>query len=119
MPDFSKLQMTSKASSNKVLRQGSGTFVVALLPGAGEVSTTEVIAHNFNSDNLIFQVSATTNVAGTGQQTTLPWGSPDGRVLIYAFLDDRNLYIVRLNNDSGGGGFPSTPVAYNYRLLIP
>lgn len=119
MTDFTKLQQSSKASSNKVLLQGSGQFSVANLPGAGEVFGIATIPHGYGSDRLIMQVAATNDIAGTTKPTTLPWESNDGRVIMYSYVDSTNLYIVRINNDSGGFGFPATTVSYTYRLLIP
>lgn len=119
MTDFSKLQMSSQASSNKVFKQGNGSFNVAALAAAGEVAGSATIPHGFGSDKLIFQVSATTDLAGTSNQTTLPWQSNDGRVLVYAYIDTVNLYIIRINSDSSGFGFPAATVTYTYRLLVP
>lgn len=116
--DYSKIQLVSSASSNKLFQQGNGTFTVPSLPGIGEVFATATIPHTYNTDNLLFQVSATTDIAGT-QYTTLPWQSNDGRVWMYVYLDSSNLYIVRINSDTSGFGFPATTVNYAYRLLVP
>lgn len=117
--DPTKIQMSSKNSSNKVFQDGSGTFNVAALGGIGESAYTELIPHNLGTDRILFQVSTSTDTAGTSAQTTLPYQSNDGRVTLYAYVDSTNLYIVRINSDSGGGGFPATTVSYSYRLLIP
>lgn len=119
MIDYTKIQMLSSTSSNKLLMEDSGTFTVPVLPGAGDVSGTAIIPHNFGSDNLIMQVQTTTDVAGTTDFTVLPWESNDGRLIIYASVDSTNLYITRINSDSSGFGFPATTVNYTYRLLVP
>lgn len=117
--DYTKIQMVSSTSSNKVFAEDDGTFVVPVLPGIGEVTATATIPHTYGSDNLLFQVGTSNDVAGTAIQTVLPWASNDGRVIIYASLDANNLYITRINSDSSGFGFPATTVKYFYRLLVP
>lgn len=114
--DFTKIQMASSASSNKVLKQGSGSFTVSSLPGAGETFNYAQIPHGFNSDDLLVQVS--TN-GGPTSGTVLPWESSDGRVFQYTELDDTNLYIVVISSDISGFGAPSYSIDYFYRILIP
>lgn len=111
-------QMSSEASSNKVFVQGVGTFTVPNLPGAGEINAIATIPHGYSSDNLMFQVSATTDLAGTTGWTTLPFESNDGRLIMYAYLDGTNLYIVSIHVDSSGFGYPSQVVNYQYRVII-
>lgn len=117
--DFTKIQMLSSLSSNKVLMQGTGSFVVPALPGAGEVSATQTIAHNYGSDNLLFQVRCTTDITGTSGDSIflLPWSSNDNSTIIYYFWDSTNLYITRNNNSFVS--FPATTVSYSYRILVP
>ncbi len=117
--DYSKMQLVSTASSNKIWKQGSGFFSVPVLPGAGEQVSVQTIPHGYTSDNLLFQVITTTDLAGSGDYTVLPWSSPDGRLFTYAYLDNTNLYIARINSDISGFGFPAATVAYSYRLLVP
>ena len=91
--DFTKVQLSSTASSNKVLKEGSGTFSVAALGGAGETFSSVTIPHNFTSDNLIFQVGTSQNIAGDAITVVIPWRSGDGRVTTYARLNNTNLEI--------------------------
>lgn len=116
--DYSKLQMSTLASSNKVIAQGSGTATVPNLPGLGETAITITIPHGYLSDNLLFQVSATISLTGTAW-TTLPYMSNDGRLIMWAYVDSTTLNIVVNHNDSSGAGFPSSTVNYQYRVLIP
>lgn len=117
--DYTKIQLSSDASSNKVLLEGTGSFNVAALGGAGETFGIATIPHGYGSDNLLHQTAATTNTAGTGSQPTLPWRSNDGRVTQYAYVDSTNLYIVCISSDSSGAGSPARTVTYFYRVLIP
>lgn len=116
MSSLEKLQMSSLASSQKVLLQGSGSFVVPALGGAGNLFASAVIPHGYGDDNLIFQV-ATDSAAING--INLPWDSGDGRVAQYAQLDATNLEIFFLSSDASGFGAPSYTVNYAYRILIP
>lgn len=119
MTDYSKAQMFSTASSNKLFLEGSGTFSVSALGGAGETFGIATIPHGYSSDELIYQVSATINTAGTGDKSVLPWSSNDNRINQYAYIDSTNLYIVCISSDSSGFGSAARTVSYYYRLLIP
>lgn len=114
--DFTKIQLSSSASSNKVLKENSGTITVAALGGAGETQSTATIPHGFGSDILIPQV--TTIGAGT-DGTIIPWQSNDSRVTQYTRIDSTNLYITIISMDVSGLGAPGFVVTYYYRLLIP
>lgn len=116
--DYSKLQMSTLASSNKVLLQGSGTIAVPNLPGTGQQAVIATIPHGYLNDQLLFQVSATISLTGTNW-TTLPYMSNDGRLIMWAYVDSTTLNIVINHNDSSGAGFPSSTVNYQYRVLIP
>lgn len=116
MTDFTKAQMSSTQSSNKVFLSDSGTFTVPSLPGAGETFGIATIPHHFGSDALIPQVS--TN-GGPTSGVVLPWSSNDNRINQYAYVDSTNLYIVCLSSDSSGLGAPGFTISYFYRLLIP
>lgn len=116
MIDYTKIQLVSAASSNKVLKEGSGGFVVPALGGIGDVFGSATIPHGFNSDNLLCQVTTT---GGGIDSVMLPWQSNDGRVTQYTALDSTNLYITVISSDSGGGGALSFAINYYYRILIP
>lgn len=114
--DYTKIQLSSVASSNKMVLQGGGSFTVPALPGAGDTFGIATVAHPYGSDGLIYQVS----VSGVGIATTiLPWQSNDGRRQAYVSVDSANLYIVCISSDASGLGNPSFNVQYTYRLLIP
>lgn len=117
--DFTKIQMSSKASSNKVWKQDVGSFSVPNLGGAGVTYGRAVIPHGFGSDGLIAQVAATTALDGTGDRTYMPWESNDGRLIMFCYVDATNLYIVARHEDSSGYGYPAQTVNFSYRLLIP
>ncbi len=120
MIDYTKIQLISSARTNGKKKQGSGTFNVAALPGAGETFTTATIAHGHTSDNVLFQVGVkSTTVGALIDPTILPWASGDNRVIIYADVDSTNLYITCISSDSGGGGAPARTITYSYRVLIP
>lgn len=121
MTDYKNMALSSSNSSNKVLMQGSGSFTVPNLPGLGTTSGSVTIPHGFESDNLIFQVSATTDIAGAGDYSFLPWGSNDARLSMYAYIDNdtSSLVIVSVHTDSSGFGYPAQTVNFTYRLIIP
>lgn len=120
MIDYTKIQRTSAASSNKVLLQGSGSVSVTALAAAGETTATATIPHGYNSDQLLFQVMVSGSTPGAVvNPTTLPWSSSDNRLIIYAALDSANLYIGVNSNDSSGFGAPARTIDYSYRLLVP
>lgn len=114
--DFTKLRLSSTASSNKVLLSGTGSFSVAALAGAGETFSSATIPHGYSSDNLLFQV---TTVGGGTDGVILPWQSNDGRVTQYARLDSTNLYIFCISSDASGLGSAGFTITYYYRILIP
>jgi hypothetical protein len=114
--DFTKIQMTSAASSNKVYKSGTTTVDIVALPGAGETFGMAAIGHSFGSGALIAQVS--TN-GGPTDGTILPWTSNDNRIIQYAYVDDTNLYIICISSDSSGLGAPARTITAYYRLLIP
>ena len=116
MTDYSKAKMFSTASSNKVLKEGSGSFEVAALGGAGETFGIATIPHGHTSDELLIQVST---IGGPTDGTVLPWSSNGGRIKQYAYIDDTNLYIVCISSDSSGFGAIARTITYYYRLLIP
>jgi hypothetical protein len=120
--NFAKLQSSSSASSNKVLKEGNGSFNVAALGGAGETFGIATIPHGFNGDNLLFQATIFSDTPGANfDLTTLPWGSNDSHVTAYAYLDanDKTLNIVVISSDVSGFGAPARTMQYDYRVLIP
>lgn len=120
MIDYTKIQLTSEASSNKVLIEGSSSFAVPPLPGAGEVFAFATIPHPFGSDNLLFQVAISSTTPGALiAETVIPWSSNDNRLISYLRLDSSNLYIFVISSDSGGLGAPAFTVNYSYRVLVP
>jgi len=114
--DYTKFQMSSERSSQKVLLQGTGTINVPSLSSAGEVWSTATIPHGFGSDKLLAQVS-TLGVDPSPQM--IPWQSNDGRIVQWLSIDSKNLYITVNSNDSSGFGSPGFSVTYHYRILIP
>lgn len=117
MIDYSKVQMVSSASSNKLLPLiNTGSFTLPALPGAGETTVTVPIPHNFGSDNLLFQVSAD---GASTSGTILPWESNDGRIILYADVDATNLYVTGISSDSSGLGAPAYNIIFYYRILVP
>ena len=118
--DFTKIQLTSSASSLKILLQGTGTFTIPNLPGIGDVFGVATIPHGYTNDNLLFQASAYSNSAGAViNPVVLPWSSSDNRVVLYTRLDSTNLYIYGIHSSSGVGGYATALVNYSYRILIP
>lgn len=116
MISYNKIQLVSSASSNKVIKQGSGSFVLSALGGSGETTTTATIPHGFSSDNLLFQV---TSNGGPQDGTVMPWESNDGRVILYASIDSANLYVSGISSDVSGYGAPSYTIVFYYRILVP
>lgn len=114
--DYTKIQLSSAASSNKVLKEGSGSISVAALGGAGETQSTATVPHGFGSDILIPQV---TTVGGGTDGVIIPWQSNDGRATQYIRLDSTNLYITIISYDISGLGAPGFTATYYYRILIP
>lgn len=115
--NLANIQLSSSDSSNKILKQGFGTFTVPALSGAGEIFGVATIPHGYTSDNLLFQVSTAGNFI-TGS-VMLPWSSTDNRIIQYAQLDGINLYIYFISSDSSGLGTIAYTVNYVYRILIP
>lgn len=118
MPDYTKIQMTSRASANKVLLTDKGVLNIPLLPGIGANSGVLTIPHGYGSDNLLYQVSVD-DPSTTNGLTRLPWSTSDGRVAIYANIDAQNLYVYGWHSDAGGGGDPARSLTVYYRVLIP
>lgn len=119
MIDFTKIQLTSEASSNKLLIEGTGSFNVPVLPGAGETFGSATVAHNFGTSNLLFQVAINSPTGVVIEETVLPWGSNDGRFFAYARIDTANLSIFAISSDTSGFGQPAFTVNYTYRVLVP
>lgn len=118
MSDYTKIQMTSEASANKVLLSSVGTLNIPLLPGVGANAGTLTVPHGYGSDNLLFQVSVN-DPATTNGLTRLPWSTGDGRISLYASVDAQNLYVHGWHSDAGGGGDPARSLSVYYRVLIP
>ncbi|CAB4132563.1 hypothetical protein UFOVP253_35 [uncultured Caudovirales phage] len=117
MIDYTKIQMVSSSSSNKLVPLvNSDSFTLPALGGAGEVTATATIPHGFGSDNLLFQVSAD---GATTSGVILPWQSNDGRISLYADVDATNLYVTGISSDSSGFGAPAYTIIFYYRVLVP
>jgi hypothetical protein len=114
--DYTKIQMTTAASSNKVILQGNDVIHVPALGGAGEILGTTTIPHNAGTDYLLFQVGAT---GVFSYNVMVPWISNDGRVTLYAMIDSTNLYVCCISEDASGLGSPAFDVSFFYRILIP
>lgn len=117
MTNFSLLELSSNASSNKMYKQGSGAFNVPALPGSGSVTAFATVPHGFASDNLLYQVA--TNSSVSPGNVILPWAPGDNRVIQYASLDATNLYVYCTSTDSSGLGATAFTVNYTYRILVP
>lgn len=113
--DLTKLQMSSKTSSQKVIEEGAGSFSVTGLGGAGFVASTATIPHSSGTDNLIIEVTSNTSYSGG---TVLPWQSNDGRMTQYAMVDVSNLYIQCVLASSGAA-IPGFTLNYTYRIIAP
>lgn len=120
MIDYLKLQLISLASSNKVLIEGTISFSVPPLGGAGETFGLVAVPHNFGDDNLLYQVAInSTTIGAIIDETVIPWSSNDNRLIAYARVDSVNLYIFCISSDSSGFGAPAFTVNCNYRILVP
>lgn len=120
MIDYSKIQLFSGASSNKVLIEGTSSFSVPPLGGAGETFGMLLLAHNFGSDNLLYQVAVnSTTVGALIDEVVIPWSSNDSRLITYARIDANNLYVFCISSDSSGFGAPAFTVNVTYRVLVP
>jgi len=118
--DYAKLQLLSSASSNKVLIEGNTSFSVPPLPGSGETFGSITIPHNFGSDNLLYQVAVNSTTPGMLiDETVVPWSSNDNRIAAYARVDNTNLQVFAISNDSSGFGNPAFTVNVSYRVLVP
>ena len=116
--NLENVQLSVNASSQKVIQEGSGSFEVPALPGSGSTYGVATIPHPYGSNELIAEVQASTNVAGTNA-SVMPWASPDGRLTQYTSVDDTNLYIYCVSKDSSGFGAAARTVTYTYRLIAP
>jgi hypothetical protein len=114
--DWTKLQLYSGASSNKIWLENSGSFTVPAAPANGDAHATVPIAHGFISDNLIWQVSMTDSA---GDRHIVPYAPGDNSLWLYASLDSTNLYITGTQIDSSGLGIPAYTCSYTYKLLVP
>lgn len=119
MIDYTKIQLVSAASSNKVLIEGSGSFGVAALGGVGETFSSVTIPHGATNDDLLVQVAMNTSGGAVNGEAVLPWSSSDDRFISYTILDSTNLYIFMISSDSSGLGAPAFTVNYTYRVLVP
>jgi hypothetical protein len=114
--DWTKLQLYSGASSNKIWLENSGTFTVAAAPPNSDGHTTITIPHGFGSDNLIWQVSMT---GAASDWHVVPYAPGDNSLWLFASLDTSNLYITGTQIDSSGFGRPSYVCSYTYKILVP
>lgn len=121
MKDYSKIQESSDASSNKIWRTGSGSMTCpALSPGQTEKFVTAQIPHTLGSRDLLYQVTANiTPAAGTTTRRILPWAPGDNRQIAFAAHDATNLVIYFISTDSSGLGEGSFQIDYVWRILIP
>lgn len=115
--DYSKTQLLSSASSNKVYKEGSGTFTVPALASAGETFGSATIPHSFATSNLIYQVTTLSGVSAN--RKILPWAPGDNRQIQFAAVDATNLVIYFISTDTGGFGSPAFTVNYTYKILVP
>jgi hypothetical protein len=116
MINLENVQMSDAASSMKILKQGSGTFVIPAIPGLGAEEGTAVIPHGYGTDELLFQVGI--NIIAENRM--VPWQSNDSRINLWAALDGTNLVIHGEHNEfSVPGATPDTTVNYYYRIFIP
>lgn len=115
--DYSKIQLLSSASSNKVYKEGNGTFTVAALAGAGETFGGATIPHGFGTSNLLYQVTTLSSVSVN--RKILPWAPGDNRQIQFAAVDTINLVIYFISTDSSGLGSPAFTVNYTYKILVP
>jgi hypothetical protein len=117
MIDLLDVQMTAATSSMKILAEGTGTFTIPAIPVLGAEQGTATIPHGYGSDELLFQVGVTLN---TTENMMIPWQSNDGRVCLWASLDDTNLVIYGEHNELiTPGATPAKTVDYYYRIFIP
>lgn len=112
--------LSSSRASLKVIDSGSGGIVAPLATSVNSPqSTTITIAHNQNSTDVLFAVSADVSaIYGGTRYTTLPWVTPDGRNSIDAYIDSTNLYI-KASNSTAGADEPARSYTYYYTILIP
>lgn len=115
--DYTKIQLLSSASSNKVYKEGSGSFTVAALGGAGETFASVAISHGFGTTDLIYQVTTLSEVATS--RKILPWAPGDNRQIQFASINILNLVIIFISTDSSGLGSPAFHVSYTYKILVP
>lgn len=120
MTDFSKIQMSSKAASLKILAEGTGSLIVLSATAGNPQSTTNEVFHNYGSNNLLWQVGFTIIFSGGGTTTGLltPWVSGDGQETVIATIDSTNLYITGKAQTAGSATLSYT-VNYSYRILVP
>lgn len=117
MIDTNKTIISSDKSSTKLLKEGTGTFIVPSGGAYAKQYGMATIPHGYGSDKLFFQIGS--GSAGYVTGTILPWFSNDGRLLLYGRLNKNNLYIIARMQDSGGSGFAAFNVDYTYRIYIP
>lgn len=117
--DFSKIQMSSINSSLKLLLEGNGviSFPAITSSTGGTVWQTVTVAHNYGSDNLLFQAGFN-EVDGTYHNAMMaPFEAGDGSLNAFATLDATNLYI-NLGWQTNSA-LPAISFQYIYRLLVP
>lgn len=115
--DVTKVQMGSKTSSLKILIQGSGSFVVPSTATSTNVVAT--IPHNFEDDNLIWQVGFSIDFGlGAVVNNFTPYGTGDGRIQVTSTVDNINLYVTGYSSTAALPTDPFT-ISYYYRVLVP
>lgn len=114
--DYTKVQLYSEASSNKIWKTGSGSFTVPALPGSGETFNFVPIPHGLGTRSMIIQVSTSSEAVS---RAILPWASGDNRQIQFASYNTSNLNIFFISTDSSGLGSPAFHVNYVYRILVP
>lgn len=121
--DLSKLQLSAKNNSLKLLQEGSGTLVVpagSSTPGGNDdTEGTATIAHNYGSTELFWFVTTNGISAGSDYDYILPfYVSASGSAFqIFSHIDEDNLYITGFEQaNTTASGFSTT---YSYRIFIP
>lgn len=115
----SVLQQSSSTSSLSLFKANTATITVVPNPSDNyQASGIVAIPHFMGTDRLLWQVATFSSTQTVGNNIPTPFCSNDGRIKIFAYVDETNLYIECAANSVGLPWTTFTVDVY-YRIMVP